>query len=115
MSFEIVTKTRVVEGGFVSNDAPNDLENGCYMRISHQSISTGTKMIFGLFLPSCYKSKASGGQSTSIIYWLSGLTCDDTNFAIKAGTKAFEAAERNVSYALSFCICSSDAESMMYP
>jgi len=28
------------------------------------------------------------------MFWLSGLTCDDTNFAIKAGSRAFSAAER---------------------
>ena len=28
------------------------------------------------------------------MYWLSGLTCDDTNFAMKAGPRAFSAAEK---------------------
>jgi len=92
MPFEVLSKTRVVEGGFISPDTPlKELEKGCYMRISHKSTSTGTQMIFGLFLPSNYNLSS---KSTSIIYWLSGLTCDDTNFAIKAGSKAFEAAER---------------------
>jgi S-(hydroxymethyl)glutathione dehydrogenase/alcohol dehydrogenase len=44
-------------------------------------------MIFGLYLP----SKLS--EDTPVLYWLSGLTCDDTNFAIKAGSRAFAAAE----------------------
>jgi S-formylglutathione hydrolase FrmB len=45
-------------------------------------------MIFGLYLPSNH------GKDTPVIFWLSGLTCDDTNFAIKAGSRAFDAAER---------------------
>uniref|UniRef100_A0A7S2RRR9 S-formylglutathione hydrolase n=1 Tax=Eucampia antarctica TaxID=49252 RepID=A0A7S2RRR9_9STRA len=46
-------------------------------------------MIFGLFLPSCHKRKI-----TPVLFWLSGLTCDDTNFATKAGSQAFSAAEQ---------------------
>ena len=46
-------------------------------------------MIFSLFLPSTYRSKS---QSIPALFWLSGLTCDDTNFSIKAG--AFEKADR---------------------
>ena len=29
-----------------------------------------------------------------MLFWLSGLTCDDTNFANKAGSRAFEQAEK---------------------
>jgi S-formylglutathione hydrolase FrmB len=35
-------------------------------------------------------------DNTPVMYWLSGLTCDDTNFAMKAGSKAFDAAEKQV-------------------
>jgi S-formylglutathione hydrolase FrmB len=58
--------------------------------VQHSSASTKTDMIFGLFLP-------SDPDNQSVLFWLSGLTCDDTNFANKAGTRAFEAAEREVS------------------
>ena len=47
-------------------------------------------MIFGLFLPSTVDI------DTPVLFWLSGLTCDDTNFAIKAGSQAFAAAEKEV-------------------
>ena len=29
-----------------------------------------------------------------MLFWLSGLTCDDTNFANKAGSRAFDQAEK---------------------
>ena len=80
---EVVSKTKVV------SSSKND--GGYYYRLSHESSSTHTKMIFGLYLPSCH-----GKGTTPVLFWLSGLTCDDTNFAMKAGSRAFEAAEREV-------------------
>jgi S-formylglutathione hydrolase FrmB len=47
-------------------------------------------MIFGLYLP------ASAKVNVPVLFWLSGLTCDDTNFANKAGSRAFAAAEQQV-------------------
>ena len=56
-------------------------------------------MTFGLFMPSRYVANVEGGtkkddNNVPVMYWLSGLTCDDTNFAMKAGGKAFSTAER---------------------
>jgi S-formylglutathione hydrolase FrmB len=53
-------------------------------------------MIFGLYLPSCHDSSTSTKekQPTPVLFWLSGLTCDDTNFANKAGSRAFNRAEK---------------------
>ncbi|KAL7545230.1 hypothetical protein ACHAWF_008579 [Thalassiosira exigua] len=72
--------------------------SGTLCRISHPSSSTGTSMTFGLYLPSRFASNLDGAGATKkedvpALYWLSGLTCDDTNFAQKAGPKAFGAAE----------------------
>jgi len=67
---------------------------GFLKRIQHLSSSTGTEMIFGLFLPT---NKVDYTSSTPALFWLSGLTCDDTNFSMKAGPKAFEAAKKAVS------------------
>jgi S-formylglutathione hydrolase FrmB len=92
---EIISKTRVVEEGYAGLNPSNEYETGCYHRVSHQSTSTKTKMVFGLFLPSSYKN--DGESNTPVMVWLSGLTCDDTNFAMKAGSRAFEAAEKHVS------------------
>ena len=76
----VVSKTKVGKG----------TNGGYYHRIKHFSASTGTDMTFGLFLPSTYDLSSS----TPVMFWLSGLTCDDTNFAQKAGAKAFDAAEK---------------------
>jgi len=59
--------------------------------VKHASTSTGTDMTFGLFLPTCWKTN---GKPTPVLFWLSGLTCDDTNFANKAGSRAFNQAEK---------------------
>lgn len=79
MPVEILSKTRV--GG---------ANGGYYHRVKHESNSTGTSMIFGLFLPTSH----SASSSTPVLFWLSGLTCDDTNFANKAGSRAFNQAEK---------------------
>lgn len=92
LKVDVVSKTRVVVRAENSGPSANGLEGGCYHRVAHPSSSTGTKMIFGLFIPSTYSLNAA---SIPALFWLSGLTCDDTNFPIKAGSKAFEAAERH--------------------
>ncbi|KAL3935830.1 MAG: hypothetical protein SGBAC_008732, partial [Bacillariaceae sp.] len=78
-AFEVLSTTKVAGGGI-------------YQRIQHESISTKTSMTFGLFLPSTHATKPVS-ETTPALYWLSGLTCDDTNFSMKAGPAAFEAAE----------------------
>jgi S-(hydroxymethyl)glutathione dehydrogenase/alcohol dehydrogenase len=78
MALTTLSKTRV--GG---------ANGGYYLRIKHASTSTDTDMIFGLYLPS-----SNPESSPPVLFWLSGLTCDDTNFSTKAGSRAFDAAER---------------------
>lgn len=80
MTVEILSKIRVGRAN-----------GGYYHRVKHASQSTGTDMIFGLFLPTSYSATSS--QATPVLFWLSGLTCDDTNFANKAGSRAFDRAE----------------------
>mmetsp|Transcript_24424 Transcript_24424/g.57467 ORF Transcript_24424/g.57467 Transcript_24424/m.57467 type:complete len:295 (-) Transcript_24424:298-1182(-) len=65
---------------------------GYYYRVKHASTSTRTDMTFGLFLPTSHSS--TNGKPTPVLFWLSGLTCDDTNFANKAGSRAFFQAEK---------------------
>lgn len=81
-SLTIISKTKV--GG---------PDGGYYHRIKHESTSTKTEMTFGLFLPKKYDEKNTDSP-TPAMFWLSGLTCDDTNFAQKAGGNAFAAANR---------------------
>ena len=79
-AIEILSKTRV-----------GSVKGGYYHRVKHSSTSTGTDMVFGLYLPS---SHGTTKEPTPVLYWLSGLTCDDTNFANKAGSRAFDQCEK---------------------
>mmetsp|Transcript_16876 Transcript_16876/g.34739 ORF Transcript_16876/g.34739 Transcript_16876/m.34739 type:complete len:293 (+) Transcript_16876:100-978(+) len=81
MSVKILSKTRV-----------GSANGGYYHRVQHASASTGTDMVFGLYIPTCHSVKSE--QPTPVLFWLSGLTCDDTNFANKAGSRAFNQAEK---------------------
>ena len=57
---------------------------GTLIRFSHESSTTGTPMTAAIFIPPGVE------YSTEIpaLYWLSGLTCTDENFCIKAGAFA---------------------------
>jgi S-formylglutathione hydrolase len=48
----------------------------------HQAKETGCPMRFGLFLP----PQAQAGR-VPVLYWLSGLSCSEENFVIKAGAQ----------------------------
>ena len=52
--------------------------DGSLRYIRHQSDATGTFMTFSVFVP-------EGEGPFPVLYWLSGLTCRDTNFTEKAG------------------------------
>mmetsp|Transcript_11157 Transcript_11157/g.13947 ORF Transcript_11157/g.13947 Transcript_11157/m.13947 type:complete len:120 (+) Transcript_11157:23-382(+) len=63
---------------------------GTLKRVEHASESTKTKMVFSIFIP----GSALGAPSKTgwpVIYWLSGLTCDDTNFSQKSGAFQYAA------------------------
>jgi S-formylglutathione hydrolase len=64
MGLEILQKHRVA--------------NGTLHFCRHASTATGTAMKFSLFTP-------SGPQPHPLLLWLSGLTCTEENFSIKAG------------------------------
>jgi S-formylglutathione hydrolase len=49
---------------------------------SHESAATGCTMRFGLYLP----PQAAGGR-VPVMWWLSGLTCTEENFVVKAGAQ----------------------------
>jgi len=53
---------------------------GQQKRYQHQSTTLGCQMTFSVYLPARSESK-----KLPAIYWLSGLTCNDQNFVIKAG------------------------------
>lgn len=56
----------------------------------HASVSLGCTMRFSIFLP-----EASSEKPLPVFYWLSGLTCTDENFTVKAGAQKY-AAEHQV-------------------
>ncbi|WP_174875137.1 S-formylglutathione hydrolase [Vogesella oryzae] len=56
---------------------------GWHKRYRHQSASTSTTMTFAIYLP----PQTAHGERVPVLYWLSGLTCNDENFATKAGAQ----------------------------
>jgi S-formylglutathione hydrolase len=55
---------------------------GVQATYSHASRETGCTMRFGLYLP----PQAASGR-VPVLYWLSGLTCTEENFVVKAGAQ----------------------------
>ena len=49
---------------------------------SHASATTGTVMRFGVYLP-----PAAAHGPVPVLFWLSGLTCSEDNFIVKAGAQ----------------------------
>ena len=71
---EVLSKTKVA-GGWLT-------------RAKGMSESTKTEMTFAVFIPDRPIAPEGGWP---VLYWLSGLTCDDTNFSTKAGAFPFAA------------------------
>ncbi len=65
--------------------------SGSHRRYRHFSNSTQCEMTFAIFLP----ENALKGNPVPVLYWLSGLTCTDENFATKAGAQRY-ANEHNI-------------------
>lgn len=65
-------------------------ENRCFwglqQRFAHHSQVLGCEMNFSVYLP-----PQVGERKVPILYWLSGLTCSDENFVIKAGAQRYAA------------------------
>lgn len=64
----------------------NRVHGGQQIRFQHHSAVLNCEMIFGVFLP----PQAETGP-VPVLYWLSGLTCNDENFAQKAGAQRLAA------------------------
>jgi len=63
---------------------------GRQIRVEHLADTTNCQMTFSIYLPPQAET-----QKVPVIYWLSGLTCTDENFVIKAGAQRY-AAEHGV-------------------
>lgn len=63
-------------------------QNKCFGGVqgvySHVSPETGCTMRFGAFMP---PQARIGASPIPVLYWLSGLTCSEENFIIKAGAQ----------------------------
>ncbi|HEX4857221.1 MAG TPA: S-formylglutathione hydrolase [Limnobacter sp.] len=57
--------------------------DGLQNQYEHVSTVLNCNMQFSIYLP----PKAVTGQRVPVLYWLSGLTCTDQNFATKAGAQ----------------------------
>lgn len=61
-------------------------ENKCFGGIqgtyTHDSAETRCDMRFGVFLP-----PQASSRRVPLLYWLSGLTCTEENFIVKAGAQ----------------------------
>lgn len=64
----------------------NRIHGGQQLRFQHHAESLQCDMVFGVFLP----PQAETGP-VPVLYWLSGLTCTDENFAHKAGAQRLAA------------------------
>jgi len=62
---------------------------GFVRKFQHPSFCTNSEMKFQVFLP----PQAVAGARVPVLYWLSGLTCNEDNFMHKAG--AFNAAAKS--------------------
>ena len=63
-------------------EAENKSFGGQYQVHSHWGESTNCKMVFSIFLP-----PQSEVKKLPVLIWLSGLTCTEENFRIKAGVQ----------------------------
>ena len=65
-------------------------ENLCFGGVqgvyAHASTTTGGEMRFGVFLP-----PQANTSRVPVMYWLSGLTCTEENFIVKAGAQRIAA------------------------
>ena len=61
-------------------------QNRCFGGVqgtyAHESTETGCTMRFGVFLP-----PQARARRVPVLYWLSGLTCTEENFIVKAGAQ----------------------------
>ena len=62
-------------------------EFGGYLnRYTHNSVACQSEMTFSVYLP-----PQAAHSSVPALYWLSGLTCTDDNFRVKAGAQRYAA------------------------
>ena len=68
--------------------AANKCFSGMQYRLQHHSTVLQCDMVLSLYLPPA----ALAGECVPVLYWVSGLTCNDQNFVTKAGAQRYAAA-----------------------
>ncbi len=63
------------------------LFEGTHNQYQHQSVVNNCTMTFSVYLP----PQASNNSPVPVLYFLSGLTCTDENFSVKAGAQQWAA------------------------
>lgn len=71
----------------IENVSVNKSFGGWHKQYSHQSKVLNCAMRFAIYLP----PHVSNGEKVPVLYWLSGLTCNDENFMQKAGAQQMAA------------------------
>lgn len=95
LSSSLCCPLQSIMSNFIASDSGLTVKNqwkvfeGTLIQLTHFSSATKTDMRFSIFLPSSASSAPLG--SIPVIFWLSGLTCTDENFAQKASV-AFKTA-----------------------
>jgi S-formylglutathione hydrolase len=68
--------------------AEQRLHGGRQLQYKHASSACSCDMVFSVYLP-----PAAAEGPVPVLYWLSGLTCDDQNFSVKSGAQLHAARE----------------------
>jgi len=74
----------------IKRTSNNKCFGGWVQRFTHQSTSLNCEMTFSVFLPPMIEE-----SKVPVLYWLSGLTCNDQNFITKSGAQK-AAAQYNI-------------------
>jgi S-formylglutathione hydrolase len=70
----------------------NKCFDGWQQRWQHHSPTLNCDMVFSVYLPPQAQSqKGKEPTNVPVLYWLSGLTCNDQNFVTKAGAQQYAA------------------------
>lgn len=75
-----------IESMTLEKIAANKCFGGTQFRYQHASSVLGCDMNFAVYLPPRAET-----STVPILYWLSGLTCTDENFTVKAGVQRYAA------------------------
>jgi len=83
----MVKKSKAIDNNLLEAVSATKSFNGWHKQFSHHSNSLQCTMRFAIFLP----PQVEQGKQVPVLYWLSGLTCNDENFMQKSGAQRIAA------------------------